>query len=54
MSRHHAEDLRRDVSDAGKAVRNVMLGVAKTCAKFNVSFYRFLGDRFDVPGAGEC
>ena len=27
-----------------------MLGLAKTCAKLNVSFYRFLGDRFAVPG----
>ena len=28
-----------------------MLGLAKTCAKQGVSFYRFLGDRFDVPAA---
>jgi hypothetical protein len=28
-----------------------MLGLMKTCAKLNVSFYRFLGDRFAVEGA---
>jgi len=39
------------VSEAGKTARDVMLGLAKTCAKLNVSFWRFLGDRFDVPGA---
>jgi hypothetical protein len=27
-----------------------MLGLLKTCAKLDVS-YRFLGDRFGVPGA---
>lgn len=39
------------VSDPGKLARDVMLGLLKTCAKLNVSFYRFLGDRFHVPGA---
>ncbi len=39
------------VSHAGKTARDVMLGLAKTCAKQGVSFYRFLGDRFAVPGA---
>jgi hypothetical protein len=39
------------VSEAGKAARDTMLGLLKTCAKLNVSFYRFLGDRFAVPGA---
>ncbi len=39
------------VSDAGKAARDAMLGLLKTCAKLNVSFYRFLGDRLAVPGA---
>jgi Transposase IS66 family len=39
------------VSEAGKTARDVMLGLAKTCAKLNVSFYRFLGDRFGVLGA---
>jgi len=28
-----------------------MLGLLKTCAKLDVSFYRFLGDRLAVPGA---
>jgi len=39
------------VSDAGKTARDTMLGLLKTCAKLNVSFYRFLGDRFGVHGA---
>jgi hypothetical protein len=39
------------VSDAGKAARDAMLGLLKTCAKLNVSFYRFLGDRLAVPRA---
>jgi hypothetical protein len=39
------------VSDAGKAARDAMLGLLKTCAKLDVSFYRFLGNRFGVPGA---
>jgi hypothetical protein len=39
------------VSDAGKAARDAMLGLLKTCAKLDVSFYRFLGDRIGVPTA---
>lgn len=39
------------VSEAGKTARDVMLGLMKTCAKLNVSFYQFLGDRFGVDGA---
>lgn len=39
------------VSQSGKNARDVMLGLMKTCAKLNVSFYRFLGDRFGVDGA---
>lgn len=39
------------VSEAGKTARDVMLGLMKTCAKLNVSFYRYLGDRFGVDGA---
>ncbi len=39
------------VSDAGKTARDTMLGLLKTCAKLKISFYRFLGDRFAVPGA---
>jgi hypothetical protein len=39
------------VSQAGKAARDAMLGLLKTCAKLNISFYHFLGDRFAVPNA---
>ena len=39
------------VSNAGKAARDAMLGLLKTRAKLNVSFYRFLGDRFGVLGS---
>jgi hypothetical protein len=39
------------VSDAGKAARDTLLGLMKTCAKLNVSFYQYLGDRLAVPGA---
>lgn len=39
------------VSDAGKAARDTLLGLMKTCAKLNVSFYQFLGDRLAVPDA---
>lgn len=39
------------VSENGKIARDTMLGLMKTCAKLGVSYYRFLGDRFAVPGA---
>ena len=39
------------VSERGKIARDVMLGLIKTCAKLNVSFYRLLGDRLAVPNA---
>jgi Transposase IS66 family len=39
------------VSEPGKIARDTMLGLMKTCAKLGVSYYRFLGDRFAVPGA---
>lgn len=39
------------VSEAGRIARDTMMGLMKTCAKLNVSFYQFLGDRFQVPGA---
>lgn len=39
------------VSQAGKAARDTMLGLMKTCAKLKVSYYRFLGDRLGVQGA---
>ena len=31
------------VSDKGREARNVMLGLAKTCMKLKISFYRYLG-----------
>jgi len=39
------------VSETGKVARDTMLGLLKTCSKLGVSFYQFLGDRFDVAGA---
>ena len=39
------------VSEAGKTARDTMLGLLKTCSKLGVSYYRYLGDRFPVPGA---
>lgn len=39
------------VSEAGKIARDVLLGSAKTSAKLDVSFWRLLGHRFDVPDA---
>ena len=39
------------VSDAGKAARDAMLGLLKTCAKLDVPFWRFLGDRLAAPRA---
>ena len=39
------------VSERGKIARDVMLGLIKTCAKLDVSFYRLLGDRLTVPNA---
>jgi hypothetical protein len=39
------------VSESGKAARDTMLGLLKTCSKLGLSYYRFLGDRFAVPGA---
>ncbi|MCW6513250.1 IS66 family transposase [Lichenifustis flavocetrariae] len=37
------------VSDRGRTARNVMLGLMKTCAKLGVSFFRYLGDRLNLP-----
>jgi hypothetical protein len=39
------------VSERGKIARDVMLGLIKTCAKLDVSFYRLLGDRLAVTNA---
>ena len=38
------------VSEAGRTARDTMLGLLKTCAKLGVSYYHFLGARFEVPG----
>jgi hypothetical protein len=38
------------VSDKGRDARDVMLGLAKTCAKLKVSFYRYLGARLGIAG----
>ncbi|WBO24384.1 hypothetical protein [Sphingomonas abietis] len=38
------------VGEAGKIARDTMLDLMKTCAKLGVSYYRFLGNRFHVPG----
>ena len=37
------------VSDRGRTARDVMLGLMKTCAKLGVSFFRYLGDRLNLP-----
>jgi hypothetical protein len=38
-------------SDAGRDCRDAFLGLMKTCAKQGISFWDYLGDRLDVPGA---
>ncbi len=38
------------VSERGRIARDVMLGLAKTCAKLKVSFFDYLGDRLAIPG----
>jgi len=37
-------------SDKGRQARDVMLGLAKTCAKLKISFFDYLGDRLGIPG----
>jgi hypothetical protein len=39
------------MSKSGRTARDVMLGLMKTCGKLGISFYRYLGDRLQVPGA---
>jgi hypothetical protein len=39
------------MSTAGRMARDVMLGLMKTCNKLKVSFFRYLGDRLQIPGA---
>ena len=38
------------VSEKGRQARDVMLGLAKTCAKLKISFFDYLGDRLGIPG----
>ena len=38
------------VSDRGRDARDVMLGLAKTCAKLEIRFFDYLGDRLGIPG----
>jgi len=38
------------VSDKGRVARDVMLGLAKTCAKLKISFFHYLGARLKIPG----
>lgn len=38
------------VSDRGCDARDVMLGLAKTCLKLKLPFYRYLGARLGIAG----
>jgi hypothetical protein len=38
------------VSENGRIARDIMLGVAKTCAKLKISFFHYLGARLQIPG----
>jgi len=38
------------VSERGRVARDVMLGLAKTCAKLKISFFHYLGARLGDPG----
>ena len=38
------------VSDKGRDARDIMLGLAKTCMKLELSFYDFIGARLGIPG----
>jgi hypothetical protein len=38
------------VSENGRIARDVMLGLAKTCAKLKISFFQYLGARLAIPG----
>jgi hypothetical protein len=39
------------VSERGRVARDVMLGLAKTCAKLKISFFDYLGARLAIPGS---
>ena len=36
-------------SDVGRDCRDAFLGLAKTCAKFGIAFWNYLGSRLSVP-----
>jgi len=38
------------VSERGRVARDVMLGLAKTCARLRISFFHYLGARLQIPG----
>jgi hypothetical protein len=38
------------ISEKGRNARDVMLGLAKTCAKLGLSFFDYIGDRLGLPG----
>ena len=38
------------MSEPGRVARDALLGLMKTCRKLGVSFFRYLGDRLQVPG----
>ena len=38
------------VSERGRLARDVMLGLAKTCAKLKIPFFHCLGVRLQIPG----
>jgi len=38
------------VSEKGRTARDVMLGLAKTCAKLKISFFHYLGARLGIAG----
>ena len=48
--RHQAQSSGGTVSENGRIARDVMLGLAKTCAKLEISFFDYLGDRLEIPG----
>jgi hypothetical protein len=39
------------VSERGRDARDVMLGLAKTCAKLKISFFHYLGARLQIQGS---
>ena len=38
------------VSKKGRQARDVMLGLAKACAKLKIRFFDYLGARLGIPG----